>query len=49
MVETAEQVDELFLTNAIKGIEWVVAYRGKRYFNKATKEIVEQLNKLVLL
>jgi len=39
--------DELFLTNAIKGIEWVVAYRGKRYFNKATKEIVEQLNKLV--
>ena len=43
------QADELFLTNAIKGIEWVVAYRGKRYFNKATKEIVEQLNKLVLL
>jgi branched-chain amino acid aminotransferase len=41
------QADELFLTNAIKGIEWVVAYREKRYFNKATKEILEQLNKLV--
>lgn len=41
------QADELFLTNAIKGIEWVVAYKEKRYFNKATKEILEQLNKLV--
>jgi len=41
------QADELFLTNAIKGIEWVVAYREKRYFNKASKEILDQLNKLV--
>jgi branched-chain amino acid aminotransferase len=42
------QADELFLTNAIKGIEWVVAYREKRYFNKATKGILDELNKLVL-
>lgn len=41
------QADELFLTNAVKGIEWVVAYREKRYFNKATIEILEQINKLV--
>jgi branched-chain amino acid aminotransferase len=41
------QADELFLTNAIKGVEWVAAYREKRYFNKATKEILEQLNKSV--
>lgn len=41
------QADELFLTNAIKGVEWVVAYRGKRYFNNATKEILAQLNKSV--
>ena len=41
------QADELFLTNAIKGIEWVVAYREKRYFNKTTKEILDELNKLV--
>ena len=41
------QADELFLTNAIKGLEWVVSYRQKRYFNKATKSILEQLNELV--
>ena len=40
------QADELFLTNAIKGIEWVGAYRDKRYFNKTSKRILEQLNKL---
>ncbi|MGB0882864.1 MAG: aminotransferase class IV [Vicingaceae bacterium] len=41
------QADELFLTNAIKGIQWVVAYRQKRYFNTATKEILEQLNQSI--
>ncbi len=41
------QADELFLTNAIKGIEWVAGYREKRYFNKATKGILDELNKLV--
>ncbi len=38
------QADELFLTNAIHGLQWVVSYRQKRYFNKATKEILERLN-----
>lgn len=38
------QADEMFLTNAIKGVQWVVSYRQKRYFNKATKEILEHLN-----
>jgi len=42
------QADELFLTNAIKGIEWVAAYREKRYFNNSTKEILDQLNNIVL-
>jgi len=42
------QADELFLTNAIKGIQWVVSYKQKRYFNKATKQILEQLNLSVL-
>lgn len=41
------QADEMFLTNAIRGIQWVGAYRQKRYFNKATKEILEHLNQLV--
>ena len=38
------QADEMFLTNAISGIQWVVSYRQKRYFNKATKEILARLN-----
>ncbi|MCO6501421.1 MAG: aminotransferase class IV [Vicingus serpentipes] len=41
------QADELFLTNAISGIKWVASYRQKRYFNKATKEIMDYLNKSV--
>ena len=28
------QADELFLTNAINGLKWVVSYGQKRYFNK---------------
>ncbi len=41
------QADEMFLTNAISGIQWVVSYRQKRYFNTAAKEILEQLNQSI--
>ncbi len=40
--------DEIFLTNAIKGIMWVVAFKQKRYYNKTAKMLIEQLNKLSL-
>lgn len=39
--------DELFLTNTIKGIQWVVAYKQKRYFNNTAKKLVEKLNELI--
>ncbi len=39
--------DELFLTNATKGIRWVVAYKQKRYFNNTSKKFTEKLNELV--
>jgi branched-chain amino acid aminotransferase len=39
--------DELFLTNTIKGIQWVVAYKQKRYFNNTAKKLVDKLNELV--
>jgi branched-chain amino acid aminotransferase len=39
--------DELFLTNTIKGIQWVVAYKQKRYFNNMSKKLLEKLNELV--
>ena len=39
--------DELFLTNTIKGIRWVVAYKQKRYFNDTSKKLTEKLNELI--
>ncbi|MFM9985528.1 MAG: aminotransferase class IV [Flavobacteriales bacterium] len=36
--------DEMFLTNAVRGVEWVVAYRTKRYYNEMAKRIVGILN-----
>jgi branched-chain amino acid aminotransferase len=36
--------DEMFLTNAVRGIEWVVGYRTKRYFNDMSKKLVVLLN-----
>ena len=38
--------DELFLTNAVHGIRWIVAYRQKRYFNNTSKKLIEKLNEL---
>lgn len=38
--------DELFLTNAVRGIEWVVAYRTKRYYNDMSRKMVQMLNDL---
>ena len=37
--------DEIFLTNAIQGIQWVGGYKSKRYFNKISKKILELINK----
>lgn len=36
--------DEIFLTNAIKGITWVSGYRTKRYFNNVSRKMVDILN-----
>jgi branched-subunit amino acid aminotransferase/4-amino-4-deoxychorismate lyase len=36
--------DEVFFTNAIEGVRWVVAYKQKRYFNKIARTLSENLN-----
>jgi branched-chain amino acid aminotransferase len=36
--------DEMFLTNAVRGIEWVAGYRTKRYFNDMSKRLITMLN-----
>ena len=42
------RADELFLTNAIRGIQWVASYRTKRYFNTTSRTLVNQLNATLL-
>ncbi len=43
--EQLMEADEIFLTNAIVGIRWVVAYEERRYFNRSSKTLIEELNK----
>lgn len=38
--------DEVFLTNAVNGIKWVVAYKNRRYFCKIAKRISTALENL---
>lgn len=37
--------DEIFITNAIQGIQWIVGFKEKRYFCQITKKIVDLVNK----
>ena len=36
--------DEVFLTNAIRGIKWIGGYRTKRYMNNTSRRLVMLLN-----
>ena len=38
------EADEIFFTNAIQGIQWVVGFKEKRYFNQVAKKITKLLN-----
>lgn len=44
--EILNQAEEVFLTNATRGIQWVIGSGMKRYFNKTSKLLMEELNKL---
>lgn len=39
--------DEVFLTNAIQGIQWVSSYRQKRYYHNLSERLVDYLNMAV--
>jgi len=41
------RADEVFLTNAVKGITWVGAYRSKRYFNNTSRKLTDLLNQSI--
>lgn len=40
--------DELFLTNTIKGIQWVAAFKQKRYTNNTSEKLIAKLNEMVV-
>ena len=40
------EADEVFLTNAARGIQWVMGYNHKRYFNEVSRFLNEKLNLL---
>lgn len=40
------QAEEVFLTNASKGIQWVMGYNNKRYFNEVSRFLLRKLNNL---
>ncbi|HBF88746.1 MAG TPA: 4-amino-4-deoxychorismate lyase [Bacteroidales bacterium] len=39
------EADEIFLTNAIQGIRWVVALGERRFFCNVSKQLINELNK----
>ena len=41
------QAEEVFITNATRGIQWVIGYGIKRYFNGLSKTLIDELNKVV--
>ncbi|MGV8879214.1 MAG: aminotransferase class IV [Sphingobacteriaceae bacterium] len=44
--EILQEADEVFLTNANRGIQWVMGFGRKRYFNEMSKLLINHLNKL---
>lgn len=44
-----EEADEILLTNAVRGIQWVRELNGKVYTNKKAVELTASLNKELLL
>lgn len=43
-VNAFEQAEEVFYSNAIEGVSWVLGYEKKRYFHKISAKIITELN-----
>jgi len=50
-LDTSELIDadEIWLSNSIKGVQWVGAWEQKRYFSKQAKKMVQLLNQNIQL
>jgi branched-chain amino acid aminotransferase len=47
-IKDAADADEILLTNAVKGVQWVKEFQGKLYTGKKATEITELLNQKLL-
>lgn len=43
--EIMKAADEIFCTNAVQGVQWVMGYKQKRYFNKMSRMLQEKLQR----
>ncbi|MCC7331415.1 MAG: aminotransferase class IV [Flavobacteriales bacterium] len=41
------QTDEVFLTNVVRGVQWVKSYKEKTYTNEAALKFVDEINKYI--
>ncbi len=41
--EILNEAEEMFLTNAVHGIQWVLGYKNKRFFNRLSKDLLDKL------
>lgn len=44
-VNTIEQADEVFLTNAVSGVKYVLAFNNRRFSNQLSRKLISELNK----
>ena len=44
--EILKEAEEVFITNATQGIQWVMGYGRKRYFNQFSKFLSDKLNSI---
>lgn len=42
--EILNEAEEVFVTNAAKGIQWLMGFNNKRYFNEMSRFLTENLN-----
>jgi len=38
--------DEMFISNSITGLKWVLAFKEKRFFNNSSQKFIDKLNEL---
>lgn len=46
-INALEQAEEVFITNAITGAQWIKGFEQKRYFHKVSERIINELNNAV--